>query len=334
MKTHEFLTSFLLIIFLQSICSVCFAVDENHPGYHIIKGVPQTPGYNSEYIFKNTPDDIPFIITFSLNKLLNDPEIVEIEREAFQTIQKDNASQLLATGKNFVEHLVKNYGVTFEKDAYLTNGLYFDRYRKFLDQKFNISDLNRFGINLDPNSKIIFSWGRCSVAKGFKELLEAWQDVVESLPDYHLIIQSPNNSGEDSYFRLLKEYEQNIPRTIVIDDFNPEIWQTVLRTQNTDIVCIPSVMDPNPHTAIEAKLFSTGTRYVIVGSNADGVKDTYINDECLWVNPYDKKDFSNSLIKASKLSEEERQKMNEVNNKNLSNYDYAKNIKDFLKNVE
>ena len=83
MKTHEFLTSFLLIIFLQSICSVCFAVDENHPGYHIIKGVPQTPGYNSEYIFKNTPDDIPFIITFSLNKLLNDPEIVEIEREAY-----------------------------------------------------------------------------------------------------------------------------------------------------------------------------------------------------------------------------------------------------------
>jgi len=261
-------------------------------------------------------------------------ERVEIEREAFQAIQKDNTSQLLATGKNFAEHLVKNYGVTFEKDAYLTNGLYFDRYRKFLDQKFNISDLNRFGINLDPNSKIIFSWGRCSVAKGFKELLEAWQDVVESLPDYHLIIQSPNNSGEDSYFRLLKEYEQNIPRTIVIDDFNPEIWQTVLRTQNTDIVCIPSVMDPNPHTAIEAKLFSTGTRYVIVGSNADGVKDTYINDECLWVNPYDKKDFSNSLIKASKLSEEERQKMNEVNNKNLSNYDYAKNIKDFLKNVE
>ncbi|MBU2037087.1 glycosyltransferase [Patescibacteria group bacterium] len=259
---------------------------------------------------------------------------IEIEREAFQAIRKDDSSRLLAEGRNFAKHLIKDYDVTFEEDAYLTNGLYFDRYKEFLNHEFDISDLNKFGINIDPKSKIIFSWGRCSTAKGFKELLEVWQGVVESLPDYHLIIQTPNNSGEDNYFRSLKEYEQNIPRTIIIDDFNPKIWQTMLRIKNTDIVCIPSVMDPNPHTAIEAKLFSTGMRYVIVASNVDGVKDTYTDDECLYVNPYSKEDFSSGLLKASRLNEEERRKMNETNAKNLSNYDYSKKIRDFLKRIK
>ncbi len=261
-------------------------------------------------------------------------ERIEIEKEAFRTIQNDNSSRLLAEGRNFAKHLIKDYSVVFEKDDYLTNGLYFDRYKKFINQKFNTPDLSRFGININSESKIIFSWGRCSIAKGFKELLEAWQEVVELLPDHHLIIQSPNNSGEDDYFQILKEYEKKIPRTIVINDFNPDIWQTILRTQNTDIVCIPSIMDPNPHTAIEAKLFSVGMRSVIIGSNTDGVKDTYTDNECLWVNPFDKKAFSSGILMATRLSEEERQRMNKSNSRNLSNYDYLKNIRDFLKNIK
>lgn len=273
-----------------------------------------------------------------LNHVFGDTEWrdarVKIERRAFQTIQSDVSSGLLATGKNFSEHLINDYGVTINKDAYLTNGLYFGRYKKFFNQEFNISDLKKFGINIDSKSKIVFSWGRCSIAKGFKELLEVWHVVAKSLSNYYLIIQSPNNSGEDCYFRLLKEYEQAGPRVIIIDDFNPEIWQTILRIQNTDIVCIPSVMDPNPHTAIEAKLFSNGMRYVIVGSNTDGVKDTFTADECLYVNPYNKENFSNGLLKASRLGEEERQVMNQINSKHLPNFDYAKNIKHFFQSIK
>jgi glycosyltransferase involved in cell wall biosynthesis len=261
-------------------------------------------------------------------------ERIEIEKKAFDIIQKDDSSQLLAEGRNFAEHLIKDYGVTIRKNDYLTNGLYFDRYKEFIYRGFNVSDLSKFGINIDPKSKIIFCWGRCSIAKGLKELLEAWQEASRFLPDHYMIIQSPNNSGESDYFQLLKEYEKNIPRTIIINDFNPEIWQTILRIQNTDIVCIPSIMDPNPHTAIEAKLFSTGMRYVIVASNTDGVKDTYTDDECLYINPYSIENFSNGLIKASRLSEKERQKMNDTNTKNLYNYDYSKNIKEFLKRVK
>lgn len=261
-------------------------------------------------------------------------ERVKIEKEAFEIIKNDDSSRLLAEGRNFAKHLVNDYGVVFDEDDYLTNGLYFDRYKEFTNREFNISDLNKFGINIDPKSKIIFSWGRCSIAKGFKELLEAWQEVAESLPEYYLIIQTPNNSGEDDYYKILKEYGRNIPRTIVIDDFNPEIWQTMLRIKNTDIVCVPSVMDPNPHTAIEAKLFSTGMRYVIVASNVDGVKDTYTDEECIYVNPYSKEDFSSCLLRASRLNEEERQKMNRINNQNLPNYDYTKRIKDFFKTIK
>ncbi len=258
---------------------------------------------------------------------------VELEKEAFQAIQNDPTASVLSIGRNFAQHLKSDYGLSFTENDYLVNGLYFGHYKRFLNQKFNISELNKFGMNIDPKSKIIFSWGRASIAKGLKELLEAWQEIAESLPDHYMIIQAPNNSGENDYFQLLKQYEKEIPRTIVIDDFNPEIWQTCLRIRNTDVVCIPSTMDPIPHTAIEAKLFSAGMEYVIIGSNVDGVKDIYTDDECVWVNPYDKNEFSNGILKAVGLDEKERHSMNEANSRSLSVYDYAKTIRDFLKKI-
>ena len=258
---------------------------------------------------------------------------VELEKESFQAIQDDPTASVLAIGRNFAQHLTTDYGLSFTENDYLVNGLYFGRYEKFLNRKFDILELNKFGISIDSRSKIIFSWGRASVAKGLKELLEAWQEIAESLPDHYMIIQAPNNSGEDDYFQLLKRYEKETPRTIVIDDFNLEIWQTMLRIRNTDIVCIPSTMDPIPHTAIEAKLFSAGMEYVIIGSNVDGVKDVYTDDECVWVNPYNKNEFSNGILKAGRLDEKERRSMSEANSKSLSAYDYAKTMRDFLKKI-
>jgi glycosyltransferase involved in cell wall biosynthesis len=255
---------------------------------------------------------------------------VEIEKEAFKAIKNNPQSAILAIGRNFAQHLTNDYGLSFGKDDYLINGLYFGRYKRFLDKKLSVAELNRFGISINPDSKIIFSWGRASVAKGLKELLEAWQGVANSLPNHYMIIQAPNNSGENNYFQLLKRIEKETPRTIVIDDFNPEIWQTILRTQNTDIVCIPSIMDPIPHAAIEAKLFSTDMEYVIIGSNVDGVKDIFTNDECVWVNPYDNNDFIKGILRASRLTKEERQSMNESNRKSLSTFDYLETLKGFL----
>ncbi|MBT9151403.1 MAG: hypothetical protein DDT40_01596 [candidate division WS2 bacterium] len=258
---------------------------------------------------------------------------VELEKESFKAIKNDPQSTILAIGRNFAQHLTNDYGLSIGKDDYLINGLYFGRYKRFLDKKFSVAELNRFGISINPDSKIIFSWGRASVAKGLRELLEAWRGIVNSLPNHYMIIQSPNNSGESNYFQLLKRIEKETPRTIIIDDFNPEIWQTVLRAQNTDIVCIPSIMDPIPHTAIEAKLFSTDMEYVIIGSNVDGVKDIFTNDECVWVNPYDNNDFIQGILKALRLTKEERQSMNESNRKSLSTFDYLKTLKGFLARI-
>jgi trehalose-6-phosphate synthase len=92
-------------------------------------------------------------------------------------------------------------------------------------------------------------------------------------------------------------------------------------------------MDPIPHTAIEAKLFSTDMNYVIIGSNVDGVKDTYTDKECVWVNPYYKNNFVEGILRAIRISNKERQSMNESNKKSLSMLDYTKTIKDFLKEV-
>ncbi len=256
---------------------------------------------------------------------------IALEKEAFEVIEKDPKSSVLAIGKNFSQHLVDNYNVSFNKKDYFLNGLYFDRYKKFLNKKFNISYLKKYNININPNSKIIFSWGRASIAKGQKEMLLAWEKVHMLLPNYYMILQAPNNSGEDDYFNFLKKYEKKLPRLVIINDFNPEIWQTILRTKNTDIVCIPSIMDPNPHTPIEAKLFLQGMNYVIISSSADGVKDTFKNKECLWVNPFNQDDFAKKIFEATKLNKKERSDMNKANNKSLSMYNYFQTIKNFLK---
>ncbi len=261
-------------------------------------------------------------------------ERVRIEKNSFRLIQEDINSFLLATGKNFAEHLISDYGISLTDNSYLTNGLYFDRHKEYSTKRFKNTDLKQFGINIEDDSKIIFSWGRCSIAKGLKELIEAWQQIAEKLPSHYLIVQAPNNSGENGYFGLLKEYSEKIPRTIIIDDFNPQIWQTVLRCENTDIVCIPSLMDPNPHTAIEAKLFSIGMNYIIIGSETDGVKDTFTNNECFWVDPYDKKKFSDTILRAVNLDEIEKEKMSDSNSKSLSNFDYSRNLENFLKNIK
>ncbi len=255
---------------------------------------------------------------------------VKLEKEAFREIKKDPISSVIAIGKTFGKHLMKDYGLSFDKADHLNNGLFFGRFDTILSKKFNSSNLKKFGINIDSKSKIIFSWGRASIAKGLKELLEAWSKASKSLPDYYLVIQAPNNSGEDNYFKLLKKYETTIPRTIVIDDFNPKIWQTILRTQNTKIVCIPSIMDPNPHTPIEAKLFSLDMDYVVVSSKLDGVKDTFASKECLWVNPCDNNDFSKNIIKAAKMSDKEKQYIKNLNKKSLSKYNYEVTVKNFL----
>jgi len=259
---------------------------------------------------------------------------IKLEREAFRAIHTDSNDSVLAIGKNFSHHLKNNYGLSFAKNDYLLNGLYFKRYQDFINKKFDVSKLGKFGIKINKKSKIIFSWGRASVAKGLKELLEAWEDIFEQLPDHHMIIQAPNNSGESDYFQQLKNYEKRLPRTFVINNFNPEIWQTILRTQNTDIVCIPSTMDPNPHTAIEAKLFSIGMNYVVISSNVDGVKDTYALNECLWANPRRRKAFSNIILQAAKLEEKARHTLNKTNKESLSAYDYTKTIRTFLKQIK
>ena len=258
---------------------------------------------------------------------------IELENGAFNAIETDPNSKVLAIGKNFGRHLMNDYGLSFTENDYLPNGYYAGRYKKFLEQKFDISELKKYGIEINSGSKVIFCWGRASVAKGIKELLEAWQEVVALLPNHHLIVQAPNNSGEDDYVKSLKRIEKATPRTHLIDDYNPEIWQTCLRLNNTAVVCIPSIMDPNPHTAIEAKLFSVDMNYVILCSNVDGVKDTFNINECLWISPYNRKEFSNGILKAAGLDDNERCKMNNANRRSLSKYDYAKTIRNFLKRI-
>ncbi len=253
-----------------------------------------------------------------------------LENEAFRTIASDSSSRVLGIGRNFADHLKDHYDVSLDEGDLLVNGLDFQRYENYTSKSFDILDVQKLGINIPTNAKIIFAWGRASVAKGIRELVEAWHDLEPDFPDYYLIIQSPNNSGEDDYFRQTSKTAQCCDRAILIDDFDTNIWQTILRTKCTKVVCVPSIMDPIPHTAIEAKLFARDMSYVIVASNVDGVVDVLDEDECLWTDPRDQASFVKVLRSALNLPKAQQETMQRKMQFSLSKSDYVETIKSFL----
>src|SRR3972149_978588 len=255
---------------------------------------------------------------------------VRVEHECFDLAFKDKDSKVISLGKKFAERMHNDYGLFFSKDDFLQNGLFFSRYDNYLSRKFTNSDLEKFDINIERDAKIIFSWGRCSVAKGFRELAQAWKMSAQQLPNHYLILQMPNNSGESNYFSEVRSILSDTPRSIIIDDFNPDIWKTVLRNENTDIVCIPSIMDPFPHTSIEAKLFSRDMNFVTIISEVDGAVDAFSEDESVYVDPNDIELFSQKIITTAKLDQNTKREIIDKNTNTIGRFDFPVIMRDFL----
>lgn len=255
---------------------------------------------------------------------------IRAEQLCFDIVEKDENSKIIALGKTFAKRVSEDYGLVFDDDDFLQNGLYFDKYADFLSKKFSNSDLEKYGIKIEEKDKIIFAWGRCSIAKGFKELALAWSKIYKDLSDYHLILQMPNNSGENNYFEEVKKILNATERYVVIDDFNPEIWKTVLRTENTNIVCIPSLMDPFPHTSIEAKLFGKDMDYVTIISDVDGAVDAFDKDEAVYVDPRNTELFSEKIIYAATLDSSIKKEMGDKNSISINRFNFPAILKDFI----
>jgi len=303
------------------------------------------------YIILN---DTPFLFFAKYKELVNDKNIkcfyfplstgknhafgdeewrnnrIRAEKECFDLIGKDNNSKVIALGKKFAERMSEDYGLSFGENDFLQNGLFFDRYGDFLNKKFTNKNLEKFGIKIGGDEKIIFAWGRCSVAKGFKELALAWARVYKNLPDHYLILQIPNNSGEPEYFKEIEDILKNTSRYLVIDNFDPEIWKTILRTENTSIVCIPSLMDPFPHTSIETKLFSKDMNFLTIISDIDGAVDAFNKTEALYVDPGNQEEFSKRLIEAATMDTENRRKIIDRNQEKIKMFNFPKILKKFI----
>jgi len=166
--------------------------------------------------------------------------------------------------------------------------------------------------------------------KGFKELALAWSKIYKDLPNHYLILQIPNNSGELNYFNEIKEILKKTKRFIILNDFNPNIWKTILRNKNTDVVCIPSLMDPFPHTSIEAKLFSKNMNYITLISNVDGAIDAFQKDECLYVDPRNTKIFADKIIEAVNLDDLKKIKIINKNIQTIHNFNFLKILEKFI----
>ena len=254
------------------------------------------------------------------------------EKQCFSAIMSNPRSRLIATGHNFARHLMDNYDVSFDSRDFLTNGLLFENYHNTANRFCLYEDIKRFAPCLPQNSKIIFSWGRLSQAKGFYELLLAWEKIANKYPDHWLVLQAPTSCIEESdYFKQFSGKVNNVPRVIHIDNFSPDIWQTFLRYKNTDIVCLASTMDPNPHTPIEAKLFCKDMNYIIVASFKDGIKDSFFKGESVPIDdPCNIDDFADKLIQAIETNPNKRLEMSNSNCSSVGLFDYRRNVIDFL----
>jgi len=255
---------------------------------------------------------------------------IRAEENCFQLINMDSNSKVISLGNKFAERMSEDYGLSFGDTDYLQNGLCFDKYENFLDKKFTNKDLFKYGVEIDEDKKIVFAWGRCSIAKGFKQLANAWVVACKHLPKHYLILQMPNNSGESEYFSDVKEILKNIPRVIIIDDFNPDIWKSVLRNENTEIVCIPSLMDPFPHTSIEAKLFSKDMNYITLISDVDGAVDAFDKKECIYVDPRNTDMFADKIMYAIFLDKSKRREIIDSNILSIEKFNFPKILEKFI----
>lgn len=255
---------------------------------------------------------------------------IRVERQCFKLIEQDSKSKIISLGKTFATRMTQDYELSFEDNDYLQNGLCFEKYEYFLERKFENKDLLNFGIEVKPDEKIIFAWGRCSIAKGFKELAKAWVACLQQLPNHHLILQMPNNSGENDYYLEVKAILNGKPRTIIINDFNPNIWKTILRNRNTNVVCIPSLMDPFPHTAIEAKLFCDGMNYISLISDADGAVDAFNIDEAIHVDPKNIELFAQKIVEAAKMTYQSRRRIIDRNKETIEKFSFPKIFQNFI----
>ena len=260
-------------------------------------------------------------------------ERIRFEKECFSAIENNPSSKVIAIGKSFSEHLRHCYGITFGKDDYLPNGLIFENYDASICLHSNYNDIKKYAPVLQKHNKIIFSWGRLSQAKGFYELLEAWNKIQSMFPNHYLVIQAPMSCVvEEEYFMRFLEKKNSTPRVIHINKFMPIIWQTFLRYDKIDAVCFASTMDPNPFAPIEAKLFNKDMDYVIVASFKDGIKDSFEDGECISViDPCDSDEFAGKLKDAIITLPEKRREMAERNFQTVHLFNYRKNIMDFLK---
>ncbi len=256
---------------------------------------------------------------------------IKAEQKCFDLVLKDRNSKVIALGERFAKRLSNDYGLSFEDDDFLRNGLCFDKYSDFLDKAFTNQDLKKFGIEIEKDKKLIFAWGRCSVAKGFKELAIAWVKVHEQLPNHYLILQMPNNSGESDYFRVVQDILAKTSRYVIIDDFNPEIWKTILRTKTTDMVCVPSIMDPFPHTSIEAKLFSDGMNYITIISDVDGAVDAFNANEAIYVDPRNSGLFVEKIFEIANMNSEQRRRIIDRNKETINKFNFSKTFENFIR---
>ena len=83
MKTQNIISiESVIYFFMMCVFITSESTGESIESYHIVKGTPYTYICDNEYKFRNTPDDLPFIVKFPMNELKNDPEIEKIERGA------------------------------------------------------------------------------------------------------------------------------------------------------------------------------------------------------------------------------------------------------------
>lgn len=210
------------------------------------------------------------------------------------------------------EHLAKTYAQYFPQidRFHAVSESMIAKVKKFGADPSKI-DVVRSGLNMDllsfqkkikkNNPLAILSVGRSHWAKGYSYALDAIQLFKNNKIDFHYTIIGVEDDEELLYKRSLFNLEKEITFT-----GNLPFNDVVSAIQKADVLLLPSVEEGIANVVLEAMALGT----LVVATECGGMKEVITNNENGFLTAIrDVEAMNLALIKASKLTENEYQKM-------------------------
>lgn len=257
---------------------------------------------------------------------------IKFENRMFKYVNKHKNSYIGCTSPFMKHHLEQEYGVRKEKLLDITNGVLLDRVNKKLDQNYVLETEKKIGI--PEKTKYVMAYGRAEEYKGYHILLQALSLIELKNRPFFFIIAVEYLPNSD-YVIYLKQIIENLKLkgylSTLFDATLPGILQ---QSPNLLAVVVPSLEEPFGLIPIENMAIPYG-KAPVIAADTGGLKKQIVHKKTGFLfernNPTD---LAKQIVEVRALSDNAKQIMKKEGYSFVkSNYNYEKNIRNFLVNL-